>query len=118
MDWALSWVIAAGLFGVRLGDTGADSLIPLAVFAVENVLLVSTLGTTIGHRLLGLQVHRLLPAPTSGRYDVSRLGGPPGVVKGAVRTLLLCLALPALISDSDNRGLHDKAAGTVVVRAG
>ena len=29
----------------------------------------------------------------------------------------LCLALPAMVSDADARGLHDKAAGTVIVRA-
>jgi uncharacterized RDD family membrane protein YckC len=34
-----------------------------------------------------------------------------------VRTVLLCLVIPAFIWDRDGRGLHDKAAGTVVVRA-
>jgi uncharacterized RDD family membrane protein YckC len=30
--------------------------------------------------------------------------------------VLLCLLVPALISDRDGRGLHDKAARTAVVR--
>ena len=30
--------------------------------------------------------------------------------------VLLCLAIPALIWDRDQRGLHDKAAQTVLVR--
>ena len=34
----------------------------------------------------------------------------------ALRTLLLCLVVPAAIWDGDGRGLHDKAAGTAVVR--
>lgn len=33
-----------------------------------------------------------------------------------VGTLLLCLAVPALIWDRDQRGMHDRAANTVVVR--
>ena len=33
-----------------------------------------------------------------------------------VRTVLLCLAIPALIWDRDQRGLHDRGAGTVLVR--
>ena len=40
-----------------------------------------------------------------------------GLLRAALRTLLLCLLIPALIWDRDGRGLHDKAAGTVVVRA-
>jgi uncharacterized RDD family membrane protein YckC len=37
-------------------------------------------------------------------------------VAAAIRTALLCLAVPALIFDSDSRGLHDRVAGTVLVR--
>lgn len=111
IDWLLCQFIAAALFGVGWGATGWASFVPLAIFAVENVLLVSTVGTTIGHRIMGLTVHRLQPA------ELSPLGGPPGPVAGLIRTVLLCLAIPAIIPDSDNRGLHDKAAGTVIVRA-
>jgi hypothetical protein len=34
-----------------------------------------------------------------------------------VRFVLLCLLVPALVTDRDGRGLHDKAARSVVVRA-
>jgi hypothetical protein len=43
-------------------------------------------------------------------------GGYLGLWRPLVRTLLLCLGIPALIWDRDQRGLHDKAAGTVLVR--
>jgi uncharacterized RDD family membrane protein YckC len=33
-----------------------------------------------------------------------------------LRQVLVCLAVPAMIWDLDGRGLHDKAAGTVLVR--
>jgi hypothetical protein len=33
-------------------------------------------------------------------------------------TLLLCLVIPAVVMDSDGRGLHDRAVGSIVVRSG
>jgi hypothetical protein len=33
-----------------------------------------------------------------------------------VRTLLVCLFVPAVIWDADQRGLHDRVAGTLLVR--
>ena len=55
-------------------------------------------------RLLGLRVASL----TDGR--------PPGPLPTIGRTLLLMLLVPALVVDRDNRGLHDRLTGTVVVR--
>jgi hypothetical protein len=34
-----------------------------------------------------------------------------------VRSLLLGIVIPALVWDSDQRGFHDKVAGTVLIRA-
>src|SRR5690606_19138278 len=102
---------------VEWGATGGESFVPLAIFAVENLVLVSTLGTTVGHRLLGLQVLRLLPVPVDTPAGRTRVVGPPGFRAGLIRTVLLCLVVPALIPDADNRGLHDRAAGTVILRA-
>ena len=67
------------------------------------LLLVGTLGSTIGHRLVGLRV-------------LSLHGGAARPLQVLVRTMLLCLFLPAMFWDRDGRGLHDKAAGTVIVR--
>jgi hypothetical protein len=33
-----------------------------------------------------------------------------------VRTALLMVVVPALVWDSDQRGFHDKVAGTVLIR--
>ena len=57
-----------------------------------------------GHRLFGMRLVRLG-------------GGWAGVWRPVVRTILLILVIPAVIWDPDQRGLHDKAAGTVLVRA-
>ncbi len=98
IDWLVCLLISNLAFG-------GHAMATLAVFAVENVLLVSTLGYTLGHRILGLQV-RGLAGP----------GQMVGFVRGATRAVLLCLVLPAVVWDSDGRGMHDRAAGTVIVR--
>ena len=33
-----------------------------------------------------------------------------------IRAVLICLVIPAVVYDRDRRGLHDRAANTVVVR--
>ena len=96
IDWVLALLISRWLFG-------AAPLGPLAVLAVEHLLLVGTLGSSLGHRLVGLRVETVA-------------GGFAGPARAAIRTALLCLVIPAAIWDADQRGLHDKAAGTVLVR--
>lgn len=118
IDWALASLISSAFFGF-------DEWATLGVFAVSTAVLVSLLGTTIGHRVAGLQVVRLADLVTvageaaRGRRSepvLPALLPPPGLLLGLVRTVLLCLVIPAVVWDSTGRGLHDVAAGTVVVR--
>ena len=109
IDWAIASLIARGLFGVPLPfsqppASGTQGFVVLGVFAVMHLLLVGTVGFTIGHRIMGLQVRSL--------------GGTGRVLpmQALVRTLLLCLFIPAVIWDRDGRGLHDKVPSTVIVR--
>lgn len=97
IDWALAALISFAFFGY-------DSWANLAVFAVIQIVFIPTIGGSIGHRLLGMRV-------------VPIAGGWVGVWRPVVRTLLLCLVVPALVWDSDQRGFHDKVAGTVLIRA-
>lgn len=111
IDWMACTAIAHMLLGVPWGQLhGAGSLLPLGLFAVENVLLVGLLGTTLGHRLLGLQVHRL---DSLRDHEASM----PGLTAALIRTVLICLVIPALIADRHGRSLHDRAAGTVILRS-
>ncbi|MBK8866731.1 MAG: RDD family protein [Dermatophilaceae bacterium] len=103
IDWTMCQLIAYLLFKVELGHGGPGSFAPLAIFAVENILLLPTVGSTVGQRILGI-----------GLMSVN--GRPATIVQVVLRTMLLCLAIPALIWDRNTRGLHDKAAGTVLVR--
>lgn len=108
IDWGLALLIARGLFGVPLPfsdppATQGQGFIVLGVFGVMHLLLVGSLGMTIGHRIVGLRV-------------VNVGGGPVRPLQAILRTVLLCLAIPALIWDRDGRGLHDKLPNTVIVR--
>jgi uncharacterized RDD family membrane protein YckC len=96
VDWSLALLVSQGF-------AGGDSTVTLAVFAVMQLLLVATLGFSVGHRILGLQVRRL-----DGQYV--------GFGRSFIRVFLIMLVIPATIWDGDNRGLQDKAAGTVLVR--
>lgn len=96
VDWALALLVSAAFLG---GDPWGT----LGVFVLVQVLLVGTLGAAPGHALLGMRVERVG-------------GGWAGPGRAAVRSFLLGLAVPALVWDRDQRGLHDRAAGTVLVR--
>jgi hypothetical protein len=100
VDWALAY-LAAYAFGWH-PSTVAGEWGTIALFAGEQLVLLSTLGYTIGKRLFGLRVGRLGAALTP--------------VHVAVRTVLLLLVIPAVIWDRDGRGMHDRLALTVVVR--
>ena len=76
----------------------------LLTFGVLTAGSLVAFGQTPGMRLLGLR----LAHPHPGR----RLA----VWRGVVRTALLALLLPALLVDSNGRGLHDRITGTAVVR--
>jgi uncharacterized RDD family membrane protein YckC len=77
----------------------------LPVWAVLTVLLTAVAGVTPGMALLGLRVVRL------------ETGRPVGVLRALLRTVLLFFVLPAVVLNTDRRGLHDLAANTVVLRA-
>ena len=95
LDWSIAYLISYAFFG-------ADATAIQAVFLIEQWLLVATTGASIGHRLLGMRVIRLDGAWIGFWRSLNRAG-------------LLVLLIPAVIWDADNRGLHDKAAGTALV---
>jgi uncharacterized RDD family membrane protein YckC len=101
VDWALCLIISYGL--ITDGYDQATGNWALLIFFLLGVLTVGTLGFTPGKRLFGLRVVAL---------------GTGGVQpqRALLRTVLLCIAVPALIWDRDGRGLHDRLAGTVEVR--
>lgn len=98
---------AIALAFVRPGEEGWG-LAVLAAFTGQYLFFVAVAGQTLGMRLLGLRVAVLAQSGASPQV--------PGLPRTAVRTGLLLLLLPAIVWDADNRGFHDKAAGTAVLR--
>ncbi|QIP86841.1 RDD family protein [Streptomyces sp. Tu 2975] len=101
IDWGLCFLIAYGLFAG--GDQQAAGNWALGILLLLGILTVGTVGFTPGKRFLGLRV-------------VSENGGRLAFGWAVVRTVLLCLAIPALVWDRDGRGLHDRLARAVQVR--
>lgn len=113
VDWSLCLVIVFGLLpydvvvepGVEpplLLGVPESSWALMGVFAALNILLVGLTGSTVGHRLLGLQVWQVRP----GSF----------LLQVVVRTALLCLFVPAVVTRADRRGWHDSLAGTRIVQ--
>lgn len=96
IDWGLAVLVSLAFFDY-------DPLANLVIFAAAQILFLTLLNGSIGHLAVGLRV-------------VPLEGGWIGWWRPIVRTLLLCLVIPAVIWDRDQRGLHDKAAGTILVR--
>jgi uncharacterized RDD family membrane protein YckC len=69
-----------------------------------QIVFIPTIGGSIGHRIVGLRVVPIKP-------------GWVGPWRPIVRSVMLALVIPAVIWDSDQRGFHDKIAGTVLIRA-
>lgn len=102
IDWAIATFFSLVVFA---GGSWSDvkPFVTLAIFAVLQAAFIPTIGGSIGHRLAGLRL-------------VAMRGGWVGPWRPIVRTVLLGVVIPALIWDSDQRGMHDKAAGTVLIR--
>jgi uncharacterized RDD family membrane protein YckC len=96
IDWAFCSLVSAAFFGY-------DGFATLAIFLAEQVLLVGFFGYSIGHRVLRMQVQTL-----DGR--------PAGYLTALIRSVLVCLVVPPLVVDADQRGLHDRARNTGLFR--
>jgi uncharacterized RDD family membrane protein YckC len=108
IDWVLCELIVSAVTHHSVTKVNDSSYLPTQYWTpvacfLEMYVLTALSGLTIGKRLLGLRVIRT---------D----GGRPGFAWAALRTILLFLVVPPLLSDRDLRGLHDRAADTVVVR--
>lgn len=103
LAFAVDAVVANVLAFVALGGQGPGGLYVLGAFGLTVWLGTAAIGGSLGHHAAGLAVIRL---------DSARVG----LWRGLIRTALLCLLVPAAVWDRDQRGLHDKAAQTVLVR--
>ena len=75
---------------------------PVLILIVANTFFLGLFGQTPGMRLVRI---RCASYPD---------GGVIGLRRGLIRGVLLGLFIPAMIMDGQGRGLHDRAAGSIV----
>ena len=95
--------VVAGLVAALFTAPEAPRLWSLLTFGVMTVVFLVLAGQTPGMRLLGLRLAHPQPEQRLALW------------RAVVRTGLLVLLLPALVVDSDGRGLHDRLTDTAVV---
>lgn len=105
IDWAACLLITNGLIAQLVELSGAAfSFLPLGLLFLVHLVGVTLGGASFGHRLLRLRV-----VPMHGEWVTP--------LRSGLRAALLCLVIPPIIVLSDDgRGLHDRAAGTRIVR--
>jgi uncharacterized RDD family membrane protein YckC len=108
IDYVAATIIATGFLGFDQfalpSEAGLTQFAPMFVFALLQIIFIPVVGGSPGHRILGMRVVRI-----DGSWT--------GLWRPIVRTVLLVLVIPAVIWDGDQRGLHDQAVGTVLIRA-
>jgi uncharacterized RDD family membrane protein YckC len=102
IDWAAATLVASFL----VDDLRTNAWPQLGVFVLVHVFFVGLFGQTVGMALARIRCVSVVD------------GGAVGIPRALVRAVLLALFIPAMISDGDGRGLHDRAARSVMVSAG
>jgi uncharacterized RDD family membrane protein YckC len=100
IDWALASLVATLL----VDDLRTNPWPQLGVFVLVHAFFVGLFGQTLGMMIVRIRVVSVAD------------GGAIGLVRGLIRAVLLALFIPALLNDGDGRGLHDRAAKSVVIR--
>ncbi len=100
LDWILCLLVASFF------DPQQHVATPSLVLVGEYGFFLGLFGQTLGMYLARI---RCVPAATGA--------GVIGVPRAVLRGLLLALVIPGLIMDVNRRGLHDRAAGSVMVSA-
>jgi uncharacterized RDD family membrane protein YckC len=106
LAFAVDAVLSVGIAVITGHRPGQPSygIVVAAAFLVIEFAFVALAGQTPGMRAAGIVVVRASD------------GGRPAVQWVAVRTVLLATVLPALLVDASGRALHDRAAGTSMLR--
>ena len=98
IDWLLCLLVAA-----FYADPRVVAWPPVLVLIVLDTVCIGLFGRTPGMALFGV------------RCVSAADGGAIGLLRALVRSILLALLVPALFMDADRRGLHDRAAASLVI---
>lgn len=100
IDWTMCRLIAGLLSPAVIPDNSFSTLI---IFFLEVCLFTITFGASAGQRIMAIKV---VTYPDQQRVKVGRI---------VLRTLLICLVLPAVFTNN-GRPLHDHFANSQTVR--
>ena len=107
IDWMLSLFAVAAVTQSNPWEHSAQGLdhsyIAFGVLALEIWLLTCLVAGSAGQVVMRIAVQRVG-------------GGLVDPIRVSIRTLLILLVIPAVIYNRDQRGLHDLAADSIVVR--
>jgi uncharacterized RDD family membrane protein YckC len=104
VDWFASMLVAALFIGGAVwSGRGLEQWATMGVFLVEATVLTPLVGGSFGQLVLRIAVVRLDRRPVT-------------VLVALLRTVLICLVVPPLVFNRDQRGLHDLATKTVTVK--
>lgn len=104
--------VIGGIVGVVLGNTGTGGIVGFLVgIGYQWYFLTQNNGQTPGKRLMGIRVIKVSGEPLTAVDVIVRYVGY------FINSFLLMLGWIWAIFDANNQGLHDKLAGTYVVRA-
>ncbi|HET6561445.1 MAG TPA: RDD family protein [Marmoricola sp.] len=96
IDWLACMLVAQ----VFVDNT--DGFVTMAIFLGEVTVFTALAGGSFAQLALRIAVIRL---------DGKRVN----LLHALVRTVLICLVIPPVVFNRDNRGLHDLAVGTITV---
>ncbi|MFM1788920.1 MAG: hypothetical protein RLZZ12_269 [Actinomycetota bacterium] len=103
LDWAVA-TFTTGLIFPIFASSLAPSLTRLVIFVIEVSVLTALTGASIGQRIMGI---RVVSYPDQFFIIPS---------KAFLRTVFIALVIPALVIDSEGRGLHDSFTKSQVVK--
>jgi hypothetical protein len=101
VDWLLCVMLSYAL-GYTASNAGG---VPVAILVLEYTFFIGLFTQTPGMYVTSLKCVSFTD------------GGRIGMLRAFLRGVLLALVIPALIMDAARRGLHDKAANSVMVAA-
>ncbi|MFI7521980.1 RDD family protein [Micromonospora globbae] len=100
----IDWILCLLLSRI-FADPVRDGWAPVLVLILEYGFFIGLFAQTPGMYITRIRCVHWLD------------GGRIGVLRGLLRGLLLALVVPALVMDTHRRGLHDRAAHSVITPA-
>ena len=104
LDWAISMGLATLItWGAVLNGIGPERFGIMVVFFLEKSVFTALTGSSLGQTIVGIGVTRI---------DGTAIPWWAAVV----RTLMICLVIPAAVIGEDRRSLNDMMLRAVVVK--